>query len=323
MDLILVLIPLFSLIIVANLLEGNQKGHRFLAGFLFMIHLLALLASFAFWTVPEDLVAMLPVNPQLLALPLLVAGLWGMASSTGWLRRQVAGLIPLKPASPVHTLALVYAGYLVAYAVLLLQGGLEVLSETAEPANIITLVIQSLFLILLGLLGVGLFIRRDWSQVQQRLGLARPTADQLITGVGWIIILVFLQGIAGYIWAQLDPERASLVEDVNVALLQNFDTVWHWFLLAMSAAVGEEILFRGAVQPAFGIWLTAALFAVIHVQYGFSPITTVVFVIGVILGYIRQRHNTTMALFIHFGYNFVLGLLSLLAPYLEQMSNGG
>jgi hypothetical protein len=40
--------------------------------------------------------------------------------------------------------------------------------------------------------------------------------------------------------------------------------------------------------------------------------------LAVILGLIRRRHNTTIAIFVHAGYNFTLGLLALLATVAEQ-----
>ena len=89
-------------------------------------------------------------------------------------------------------------------------------------------------------------------------------------------------------------------------------------ILALGAGFGEEILFRGALQPAFGLIISSLLFAVTHIQYGLTPITLIVFVIGIILGLVRRYSNTSVAIFIHVGYNFVLGLLSLLAVYLEQ-----
>jgi membrane protease YdiL (CAAX protease family) len=46
-----------------------------------------------------------------------------------------------------------------------------------------------------------------------------------------------------------------------------------------------------------------------------------VFIIGIILGLVRRYSSTTVAIYVHVGYNFILGLLSLLAVYLEQFVN--
>jgi membrane protease YdiL (CAAX protease family) len=103
------------------------------------------------------------------------------------------------------------------------------------------------------------------------------------------------------------------VEALSERLYEGFG-FWHWLALAIGAGIGEEILFRGALQPVLGIWFTSLLFAVVHVQYGLlNPATLVLFLLALILGYIKQRHNTTVAILVHFGYNLVLALITLLA----------
>ncbi len=66
-----------------------------------------------------------------------------------------------------------------------------------------------------------------------------------------------------------------IVADTWQGLLRNL------FLLAVLPAIGEEMLFRGALQPSFekwtgdphvAIWVTAILFSAMHMQfYGFLP----------------------------------------------------
>jgi membrane protease YdiL (CAAX protease family) len=167
--------------------------------------------------------------------------------------------------------------------------------------------------------GVGLWIRRDGGELAGRLGLFRPTYRQLIAGTSAIAVLVVFQFIFGALWAVTNPDEAGSIEELNTLLLGNIDTVGEWLLLAASAGIGEEVLFRGALQPAFGLPFTALLFAVAHIQYGFSPATVLVFLLGAVLGIIRQRTNTTVAIYVHFGYNFILGLLALLAQALEPL----
>src|SRR5687768_2300463 len=41
-------------------------------------------------------------------------------------------------------------------------------------------------------------------------------------------------------------------------------TILHILFYSFCAAVGEEILFRGAVQPYLGIWLTSIAFIALH-----------------------------------------------------------
>ena len=137
------------------------------------------------------------------------------------------------------------------------------------------------------------YIRRSPRETQERLGLVRPTTQQLFVGTVWIVVLVVLQGIAGFIWTLIDSSQAELLEGISSDLLGNMDTVVEWAVLAAATGTGEEILFRGALQPSFGLVFTSLLFATAHVQYGITPVTFVVFVIGLILGLIRPsiQHN--------------------------------
>jgi hypothetical protein len=41
--------------------------------------------------------------------------------------------------------------------------------------------------------------------------------------------------------------------------------------------------------------------------------------LALVLGLVRRYLNTTTAIFVHVGYDFTLGLLTLLATYLERL----
>ncbi|MCC7060855.1 MAG: CPBP family intramembrane metalloprotease [Burkholderiaceae bacterium] len=88
--------------------------------------------------------------------------------------------------------------------------------------------------------------------------------------------------------------------------------------IGFAAALGEETLFRGALQPRFGIFLTTLLFAITHNQYGLSLSTVVVFAAGLIFAGLRRRHNTVTSMLAHATYNITLGLLALLAMRLLE-----
>jgi membrane protease YdiL (CAAX protease family) len=61
-------------------------------------------------------------------------------------------------------------------------------------------------------------------------------------------------------------------------------------ILAGASAIGEEMLFRGALQPWIGIWAQAALFALLHVGPGrrYLPWTAWAFAVGVGFGYLAR-----------------------------------
>ena len=83
-----------------------------------------------------------------------------------------------------------------------------------------------------------------------------------------------------------------------------------WALaLGILAGVGEELLFRGAVQPRYGLLLTALLFTVVHVQYELSIVTLGVFGLAILLGIERRRLGTSACIVTHALYDAIAVLL--------------
>ncbi len=328
MDLLAIGIIAISLIMLANILvvrnrTREQKAFSWLLLLinlpLFLVSLLLLLGSEARINEFQTEIGTNLNNIRLFGLILFLMAIWSLVAVIQPVRQVLAKIMPLDPASPVHTLALVFSGYLVGQSALTLsQGGLDGLAQNVAPTSVAFFVLSELLFVVIAIFGVGLLIRRNGHEVNQRLGLTRPKPIHLVWGIGLILILVFLQAMAGAIWALLFQDQAELLNDVNALLLTNIDTVWEWLILAIAAGVGEELLFRGALQPVFGLGFTAVLFGIVHVQYGITPILLFVIFLAIVLGLVRRYFSNTMAIFIHAGYNFVLGLLALLAVYLEQ-----
>lgn len=83
--------------------------------------------------------------------------------------------------------------------------------------------------------------------------------------------------------------------------------------LALISAFGEEILFRGAIQPFLGLWFTSALFGLLHLdpEGGVSTWTVWAILAGILLGAVVQTTGSLWpAIGIHFVVNFI-GILSL------------
>lgn len=254
-------------------------------------------------------------NTLALGIVLQVTAVWGIACSFPAVRQSLSRLIPVNPDSVVHTLALVMAGWLMGGTLLqLTQISLEMMAETLGSITIGDFVVQQLAFVAVGVLGVGLSIRRSFPQTMARLGLGPVTPRQLLEGTGWIAFLLLIQAVAGLLWEAINPEQVALVEAVNTQLQDNLDTIWEWVILALAAGIGEEILFRGAIQPVLGKWFTSIMFAIAHIQYGlFTPATLALFIISMALGVVRERHNTTVAIFVHVGYDLVLGIAAYFA----------
>jgi hypothetical protein len=231
-------------------------------------------------------------------------------------RRGVSRLLPLDPDSAVHTTALTLAIYQIglSLAQMALIGDLETLTQTGLSLTIWDIVLTGVPLTLFALTGVGLFIRRDGRGTLERLGLRRPTGRQLLAAVGiTLLFLAFDYGV-NLLWEQLDPAGYDLLDRVTQNLFGGLITVGGALALGLSAGISEELLFRGAVQPRLGLLLTSVLFALGHLQYGLTLATLEVFVIGLVLGLVRNRANTTVCILIHASYNAAGVLLGMWQP---------
>lgn len=324
MEIILGLFSVGTIILLANWVEkqANDWFHRFYEWMLLAFNVPAFLLGVILSTVPNQRlteVVQLDLDFTSLGAWLIVMAIWGsLAALPGFRRFLGRWSKTFNPNSAVHATALALIGYLIGNTLATLsQGGLEGLAMTAEEASLLDVLASQFLFAALALMGVGIFIRRGGSSLRQRLGLERPTRAQLFLGLSAILVLVVAQAVAGYAWTLIDPQQAELLDEISATLLGDIDSVWEWFLLALATGFGEELLFRGALQPIFGLTATSLIFAIAHVQYGLTPVTVFVFFLALVLGLIRHRTNTTVAIFVHFGYNFTLGLLALLAVALQ------
>jgi hypothetical protein len=197
---------------------------------------------------------------------------------------------------------------------LALIGSLETLTQGDLALTIWEVVLTGVPLTLFALAGVGLFVRRDWRRTMERLGLRRPTWKHLLLAGGLTILFLGFDMLVNLIWQRIDPASYDLLSRVTNNLFGGLSTIGGAFILGLSAGISEELLFRGAVLPKLGLLLTTVLFAIGHLQYGFSIATLEVFVIGLILGLLRYRTNTTTCILVHASYNILTVLLGMWLP---------
>lgn len=258
------------------------------------------------------------------SLPTIGLGLWlppllGLLLLLPSLRRLLARLLPIDPASTVHAVALALSTLILTNLLVTLGIGLGTLAEAASAVEqdsgtlLVQLWGQQLLMALLAMVGVGWLLRRNGRSLWQRLGITAINGRQLLLGIGIGLALVpaallleTLSQTAG--WDTTDIERLT-----EALLGPLFTSIPGILTLGLAAAIGEETLFRGALQPRFGLLLTSLLFALLHSNYGLSIATVVVFALGLILGWLRNRHATTVAMVVHAVYNMTLGVISYLS----------
>ena len=161
--------------------------------------------------------------------------------------------------------------------------------------------------VILALASVGFLVRRDLRSTLERLGLVRPMPrDLLLVVIGVPILFAF--NWAGE-WGQRHWFAALWASDrrVNEALVGALSRP-SMVALSLTAGIGEEITMRGALQPKLGLVLTSLFFAALHVQYSWYGMG-MIFMFGVLLGVIRKRSSTVVAMAVHTIYD-LLAMLS-------------
>ncbi|GAB4571344.1 MAG: hypothetical protein Kow0077_07800 [Anaerolineae bacterium] len=200
------------------------------------------------------------------------------------------------------------------------QSGL-VNSGLLEQDVVTAAAVSAAMLILVTLAGVGFMNDRNWRQVAERLGLTRPTISHLSWGITVAGLLLAFQFCAGTVWTLLVPvETFEQQTQLSQAIANSVTTLSAAFLVALFSSIGEELAFRGALQPVLGLWPTAIFFALTHIQYQFTPAVLIILVVGLAFGWVRKHHGTIAAVVAHFGYNFALLVLAWLASQLPPVS---
>jgi membrane protease YdiL (CAAX protease family) len=185
---------------------------------------------------------------------------------------------------------------------------LDAMKDSAQPlADTSALVTQLLGEVAVALAGVGWLARRRWPETAERLGLGavRPSHAGIILA-GIVAAVAINAGMEALQKVAL-PELWRQDQEVT-AMIATKMAVWTALVLGLSAGLGEEIVLRGALQPRLGVVLTSVVFACGHVQYSWFGMLTIA-LLGIMLGLVRLRTNTTVAIIVHGLYD-VFAVLS-------------
>lgn len=135
-----------------------------------------------------------------------------------------------------------------------------------------------------------------------------PLGSQLLFGLG----LSALAAVGSYISFRLTA-RSEATHNTVTAYgrldLSGLNPLW----MSIAAAVGEELLFRAALQPLLGVWLTSIVFLLTHTPvYQFRKLNRAtlvqaagVFGASVALGFIYQYVGLLAAMMVHTALDVV------------------
>ena len=140
--------------------------------------------------------------------------------------------------------------------------------------------------------------RPDWPGLFAGLPLPKQLAVGLAAGG-----LYCLAALLGHEFASRRATVRATAESYRRLDLRGWNPLW----IALAAGFGEELLFRGALQPMLGIWATSLLFLLAHTRiYRFNAFDSrvllqaaSVFAISVCFGYVAQYAGLFSAMLIH------------------------
>lgn len=238
---------------------------------------------------------------------MVVAGLLSLLFFIKPVRAGLANVISIETDNWLHATALVFAVLLVGLS---LATALTVdVTKLGGTVDVASVVLQDVFFIITAMFGVGWLTRRDWKGLVERLGLRKLTFRDLGMSIFYTLLLFVIVIAIGMLSIALgQPSDNFEKEDPTIKILGGVTWVTA-IIFALGAGFGEEILFRGAIQPRFGIILTSAIFALMHIQYMNLMNMATLFGIGAAMGYERKRVSTTACIISHTVYDFMLFLM--------------
>lgn len=319
--------PFLFAIILANLAERHKNLRAFQYVYLLLLNgIIAIIGvgsisvgllskvSTAGATLPD---AFKEVDWTAAGMALLLGSTIALVCLLPPVRRLAARVFKIDPDSMVHATALSLSATAISanlfqmamYRWMLTPEGLNQLSSASDSIYADAFVFPLLVLSLAALLGVGWLTRRSWPDVVERLGLMLPTLSQLALAVGVTALLIVAAFGADRLWTAIDATSQKEVGSIMSALMRNVNGVSGAFAIGITASIGEELFFRGAYQKRMGIFMAALLFASFHTQYFISIATLLIFVIGLVLGVLRQKTTLAVCILVHFLYNFASVLL--------------
>jgi CAAX prenyl protease-like protein len=192
-------------------------------------------------------------------------------------------------------------------------GILDSLAESSRPLIDAAQMLSSVVgFSTLALGAVGFLVRRDPRATFERLGLRVPRpAHYLLVLVG-MAALYCLNAGSEALQHRWFPDLWDHDQRISRFIAGGLG-LGGSLLLGVSAGIGEEVAMRGALQPRLGLGLTALVFALLHVHYSWFGMATIL-MLGLLLGVVRNRTSTTVAILIHSLYDIAAVFASAPKP---------
>ena len=214
-------------------------------------------------------------------------------------RKVISRVLPVDAHSPRDWIGLVALVWLVIARLAVFYA----VDAEVEGVRFVEAFIQMLLLIAVAFAMIGLYVRRGLRQALDRLGLGLPNIRSIGLASLAVIPFAVITAASAYAVEAVQPGTLDRLDEAVSDITGGQSGLGFALALGISAAVGEETLFRGALQPKYGLLLTSLIFALLHVQYDLLLIVASLFPAGIILGLERRYLGTMAAIVTHALYN--------------------
>lgn len=160
-------------------------------------------------------------------------------------------------------------------------------------------------------IAVGYRNYRTGEQATGRLGLRVPTAQDIAIGLAAVIPAFAFSFLGSILTSVFQPDVVDRLTETIDNMTSGVQNPLGALLLGLTTGIGEEVLFRGAIQPRFGILITTVLWTLLHTQYELTWVIVGLLLMGIMLGLIRKHVGTTAAIITHAVYNAIVVLIQL------------
>lgn len=139
------------------------------------------------------------------------------------------------------------------------------------------------------------------------IGLLIP--DNLFSSTVYGLIVALIVIIVNIILVKKLPKEVLDDGGINEKIFSNL-SIGSIAIMAVVVAFSEELLFRGVLQSAIGIFFTSIIFTLIHFRYIKKVVLmTFTFLTSLALGFLVYYSDWFSAVIAHFFIDFILGIL--------------
>lgn len=225
-------------------------------------------------------------------------------------RKLVASFTPMDPNSPIDLCGLALTLWVMSFFVItaVQSGPAEVGSPGGDGLtdNLFWLILNALTFVAIAYVAVGYRVYRSGAEATQRLGLTIPSLKIVAISLAMVIPCFLVSIVGSALTVAFQPDVIDNLEETMEQMTSGLTNPIGALLIGLSAGIGEEVLFRGAIQARFGIVIAALFWTTLHVQYDFSFVLVGLFGVGILLGLQRKYLGTTSAVITHAVYNMAV-----------------